>query len=76
MINVIIILILSQCDDIFKGKKQFAPLIYPRSGNIPPNVPKFRHDPPEIANAWQKIQSVHSLVCLDGSRSHATHMTI
>jgi hypothetical protein len=48
------------------GKRHFAPLIYPRPGNIPPNVSKFRYDPPELANAWQKIQSVHSPVCLDG----------
>jgi hypothetical protein len=42
------------------------PLIYPRLGNISPNVPKFRYDPTEFANMWQKIQSVHSPVCLDG----------
>jgi hypothetical protein len=48
------------------GKRHFAPLICPRCGNIPPNVPKFRYDLPELANAWQKIQYVHSPVCLDG----------
>jgi hypothetical protein len=42
-----------------------TPLIYPRPGNIPLNVPKFRYDPPELANAWQKIQSVHLPSCLD-----------
>jgi hypothetical protein len=47
------------------GKRHFAPLIYPSCGNIPPNVQKFTYNPPELANVWQKIQSVHSLVCLD-----------
>jgi hypothetical protein len=51
---------------VFKEKIHFAPLIYLRYGNIPPNVLKFRYDPPELANAWQKIQSVYSPVCLDG----------
>jgi hypothetical protein len=41
-------------------------LIYPRFGNIAHNIQKFRYDPPKLANVWQKIQSVHSPVCLDG----------
>jgi len=40
-------------------------MIYPWPGDIAPNVPKFRYDPPELANAWQKIQSVHSPIYLD-----------
>jgi hypothetical protein len=56
------------CDQssFLKGKRHFALMIYSRPGNIPSNVPKLRYDPPELANAWQKIQSVHSPVCLDG----------
>jgi len=40
-------------------------MIYPRPGNITPNVPKFRYDPSELANAWQKMQSINLPVCLD-----------
>jgi len=63
------------------GKRHFAPLIYSRCGNILPNVPKFRYDPPELANAWQEIQSVHSPVSLDGksitcvARDHLRHIS-
>lgn len=40
-------------------------MFYPQSGDIPPNVPKLLDDPPELANVWQVIPSIHSPVCLD-----------
>jgi len=41
-------------------------MFYPRSDNLLPNVPKLLNDLPELANVWQKLPSVHLLVCLDG----------
>jgi hypothetical protein len=37
-----------------KGKRHFAPMIYQRPGDIPPNIPKFRYDPPELAKCVAK----------------------
>jgi hypothetical protein len=51
---------------ILMGKRHFAPLFYPWSGNKPPNVLKLLDNPPELANVWQNLPSVHSPVCLNG----------
>jgi len=52
--------------DILMGKRHFAPLFYPRSGNKLPNVSKLLDDPPEFVNVWQNLPSVQLPVCLDG----------
>jgi hypothetical protein len=52
----------------YKKKKKIItlnPLIYPRCGDLPHNVPKLVHDPPELANVWQNQPSVQSTVRLD-----------